>query len=85
MSHCCLCAAIGESRPGRVPDGWNFPICEEHRALSIEQSRKPPAPRIIVLGSPSSEDAYVAAVLRGQVKSLAYLAEFVPPTSTTLQ
>jgi hypothetical protein len=85
MTICCLCAAIGESRPGRVPDGWNFPICEEHRARSIEQSRKPPAPRVIVLGSPSNEDAYVAAVLRGQVKSLASLAELVPPTSTMLQ
>jgi hypothetical protein len=83
MTNCCLCAAIGESRPGRVPDGWNFPICEEHRARSIEQSRKPPAPRVIVLSS--SRSNYEDAARRGQVKSLATLAKLVPPTSTMLQ
>jgi len=85
MTDCCLCSAIGESRPGRIPEGWHFSICDEHYARSIEQARKPSAPRVTVLGSPSDEDAYVAAVLRGQVKSLASLAELVPPTSTTLQ
>jgi predicted dehydrogenase len=85
MTDCCLCSAIGESRHGRIPEGWHFSICDEHYARSIEQSQKPPAPRVIVLGSPSNEDAYIAAVLCGRVKSLASLAELVPPTSTMLQ
>lgn len=86
MICCCLCSAIGESNPGRVPEGGGVPLCPEHRARSIEQSRKPAPPQIIMLGLQTYEDACAAAVLDGRpVKSLASLAALVPPTSTTLQ
>jgi hypothetical protein len=83
---CCLCSGIlGEDRPGEPLGDGCLVLCPEHRAQSIEQSRKPKPPAV-----PNGESRYLdacfAAALGGRpVKSLASLAQLVPPTSTTLQ
>jgi len=90
MSNCCLCLAVtGDVRPGRIPDGGGFPMCDEHRAQSAERARqpKPPQPpRVVTLGSFSFEDAIAASVLCGGPSlSLAPLAALVVPSTNTLQ
>jgi len=79
---CCLCHAIGERRAGRIPAGWNFPICAEHLARSIWQSRQPQPSRVIVFGSPEHIEAeyFARSFFGGQS-----LADLSRPANTTVQ
>jgi len=68
MTGCCvLCQAVlGERIPAHVPEGWPYPICDEHRASYMERARKP-APQIVVtFGAASLEQVSAAAVLLGE-------------------
>jgi hypothetical protein len=85
MTACCpLCLAVtGDHRAARVPDGWNFQICEEHRAQSAEDARKPPPPRVVTLGSPDYSDVVVARFFAGDnsLSLMSLAATAVPGTS----
>jgi hypothetical protein len=87
MADCCLCRAIGESSPGRVPDGGGFPMCAEHRARSTWQSRYPKPPRTITIGAPSYGDVAAARMIAedDSLSLASALAGLIAPTSRTLQ
>ncbi len=83
MKKCCLCSAIGEDRDGSIPEGWGFPICDEHYARSAERARKSPPPFTIVAGARSFEQEAAKRALAGD-DSLS-LIHIVRPADATLQ
>jgi hypothetical protein len=80
MHRCCLCHAIGEHRVGHIAEGGGVPLCAEHRAQCNERARKPAAPQIVTLGSPSYEEVAYRMFLAGTA-----LADIAKPADVTLQ
>lgn len=60
LNNCCLCLAVtGDERPGRIPEGWGFAVCDEHRARSVERSRNASSPVLKIPETP--EEAFIHA------------------------
>jgi|HubBroStandDraft_5_1064220.scaffolds.fasta_scaffold369895_2 hypothetical protein len=58
MMFCCLCFANGDERNRDVLNAGGMPLCYEHNASVNEQSRRPPAPRVVTLPR-TPEEEYV--------------------------
>jgi hypothetical protein len=84
---CCLCDAVdGKIRAGRIPKGGGVPLCAEHKARLIWESRQPKPVCMITVGSLSLEDTFARAALAGDSSlSLAPLAALAVPSTNTLQ
>jgi hypothetical protein len=86
---CVLCATIGESRSGEIPDGGGVPLCAEHWASMKEKSRQPKAPQVVTIGSTDASELYLQdctlAALEGRAGvGLSSLAAIAAPSSTEL-
>jgi hypothetical protein len=84
---CCLCDVVdGQFRAGKIPKGGGVPLCAEHKARLLWESRQPKPVRVIAFGSASFEDVCATRALVGDYSlSLASLAGLAAPTTETLQ
>jgi len=68
---CCLCRANGDDRNGDVLNDGGVPLCFEHNASINEQSRRPPAPRIVTFPR-TADEQYVDRCIQSALDGAAF-------------